>query len=396
MGPYKPKRSSVDKKHSQPAEIDGHQQSMHQLNRKKSFERVGKSYLETNSISEQTFDSEEISDQDIGCRNEMKRLASNLNCMRENSNLLNVSQFSIEPSSSPSDDDTYKRSKRKSKSSGILTLSVNEDSCNAVDLPIFARKCDDVKRIMADLSFNGKISNEITQTSAIDDNGLMANTDKAVVQNVANTSCRSKLDIFQLETSREIINEQSPDIFADDDDDDDTGIGTAYAFEMETDKEQSSYFADDSMTATNIAEKEVDDVDMWNRKEKVTSRRLQNLLCGILPPPSITFCQYDIATMLKLYKENSEILQMTDESGGDSVDSAYAKTDFIPDELDGAKWPDVQSASAYGVHYNRTKHSDNIEIMYMKLAERHISHETSSSFTFDASTNAVKKPARKM
>lgn len=397
--PVEHQRRSSDKRRKQLVNNNEIHQSMHTLNRKNSFECVGKSYLELSNFSERTYDSEEIPDQDIVCRNEMKRFASNLSYMHQNVRLLNVAEFSIEPSSSPSDDESHKRNKRRSKSSSILTLSLNEDSCNAVDLPISARKSDDVHEIMTDLSFNGKISNEITQTSAIDGNGLQANGDKNEKGNeecAANTSSRSNLEIFQLETSREMINEQSPDLFADDDDDDeDTGIDTAYVYEKHTDKEQPSYFADDSLTSTNIEEKEVNDSDVWNRKEKSTSRRIQNSLSGVLPPPSITFCQLDIASMLKLHKTNSETLQTNYEST-DSVDSAFAKNDFIPDGLNEMEWPNVRDASAYGIHYNRTKYSDSIENMYMKLAERHIGHETSSSFTFDASANTVKKPIRKM
>lgn len=369
---------------------------MHKLSREKSFEYVGKSFLETSRVSERTFGSEEISDQDFGCRNEMKRIASNLNCMLENANLLNVSQFSIEPSSAPSDDETHTKSRSRSKLSGILTLSLNEDSCNAVDLPFSARKCDDVKEIMTDLSFNGKISNEITKTSAIIGNGNLRNGDesKQNEENAINTSSHSNLGIFQLETSHEIINEQSPDIFADDDDED-TGIDTAYVYGKETENDQSAYFADESLTSTNIEETEVLDADKWDRKDKSRSRRIQNLLSGVLPPPSITYCQHDIASMLTLYKTNSEILQTPDISG-DSADSAFAKNDFIPYGLREMEWPHVQTASTYGIHYNRSKYSDNIEIMFMKLAERHIGNETSSSFTFDASANIAKKPVRKM
>lgn len=387
----------ADTKHKQIGGVDEIHQSMHKLNRNKSFEFGGKSYLESNSISERTFGSEEISDQDIGCQREMSKFANNWRCIRENANLMNISQFSIEPSSSPSDNDSDTESKRKSKPSGILTLSLNEDSCNAVDLPMSARKCDAAKGFMADLSFNGKISNEITQTSVIGGNGPMANGDEGNKNevDVANTSSRSNLEILQLETSREMINEQSPDIFADDDDYDDTFLHTAYVYGKDNDKETSTYFADDSLTSTNNEEKEVKDADVWDRKEKATSRRIQNLLSGVLPPPSITFCQLDIENILTLHKANSEILKTTDVSS-DSSDSGFGKNDFIPDGLNEKEWPHVRNASEYGVHYNRTKYSDNIEIMYMKLAERHIGHETSSSFTFDASANTVKKPVRKM
>lgn len=396
MGPVEEEHKSVHPKFNQTQEVVEIHQFMHKLGPKKSFEYAAESTTANSSIYERAFDSEEISDQDIGCRNEMKKIASNLNCMRENANLLNVSQFSIEPSSSPSDDEGHNKSKRRSKSSGILTLSLNEDSCNAVDLPISARKCDDMKEIMTDLSFNGKISNEISQLNATDGNGQVANGDESKngEEKLANTSSRSSLEIFQFETSREIVNEQSPDIFADDDDED-TGINIAYNYDKETDQEQTSYFADDSLTSTNFEGKEVNDADNWDQKEKATSRRIQTLMSGILPPPSITYCQHDIASMLQLYKTNSELLKMTEEST-DSVDSAFSKTDFVPNGLSEMEWPNVRDASAYGVHYNRTKYSDNIETMYMKLAERHIGHETSSSFTFDASANTVKKPIRKM
>lgn len=388
---YKPESESESKARQPFSDIEKIHQSMHTLNRKKSFE------FEHDFHQEPTFDSEEIPDQDIFCRNEMKKFANNLKCMRENTDLLNVSKFSIEPSSPQSENsgDIGNGTRRKSNATGILTLSLNENSCNAVDLPISVRKCDDVKDIMADLSFNGKISNEITQPSAIDVNGPMpiANAAETSDENVANNTSQSNLEIFRLETSREIMNEQSPDIFADDDDDDDTGIDTSYVCENNTTNE---YFGDDSQTTANVAETQFDVADLWNRKEKADIRRIQSVLSGILPPPSITFCQYDVSKMLELYKTNSENLQTTDENSGASGDSAFSKTEFIPDELDGIEWPKVRNAAAHGVHYNRTKYSDSIEAMYMKVAERHIGHETSSSFTFDASANTVKKPVKKM
>lgn len=68
----------------------------------------------------------------------------------------------------------------------------------------------------------------------------------------------------------------------------------------------------------------------------------------------------------------------------------------MPNVLDNLKWPQLERVNAYGLHYNRTKYTENIEMMYMKLVERNVGQETGSSFTNNVSTSAKKKPIRKL
>lgn len=357
-----------------------------------------------------TFGSEEISDQDICCKLEMEKFANNLICLRDNKELLDVSQFSIEPSSSPSDDDDIGKSRKTNKITNIFTISVNENSCNAVEYEMSAVDTTKEKQLIKDLSFNGKLGIEFNNEQSRCEIGIVKNNSQSTQQRcdeannrVGEMECKSQssLNLLRLERSRENINEQSPDLFSDDEDT--ALIGKELSFDKIHPR---SAIGNNSFTSTANDEKEYVDSDVWQNKEKAISKRIQNLLSGVLPPPSVTNIQQDIANMLNLYKANLEI--MNDENKTNDSVSATATVleettidsiaSFMPKEVAEMKWPNLLQSNTHGLHYNRTKYTDNIEIMYMKLADRFIGcgQETGSSFTCNVTMSAKKKTNRKM
>lgn len=324
-------------------------------------------FISPNNLSSvRTYGSEEISDQDVRCKLEMEKLSNHLH---ENVNLADVSGLTIEPSSSKSNDsDDDDEIEIDDKSTTIFTLSVNENSCNAVDVPTPVCNANDENPISEELSFNGKICD--TNTSSISKTNENDNENSRL--------CR---EILRLETSREKINERSPDLFSDDDDDIDA------ALENNVEPEYEDTAVEDISTNT------IEDKNDWEQKERATRKKIQFKLSGILPPPSVTYCQHDIATMLILYKTNIDKMQISNMNQNEVSDR---NCNFKPQQIDDLQWPDIMISSTHGIHYNRTKHSDQIEIMYMRLSERHIGNETSSSFLFSDAANGKKKTVRKV
>lgn len=367
---------------------------------------IQKAIALTECGSAQTIGSEEFSDQDVRCRIEIgtdeRRLGEQI---EDNASQCNVSHFSIEPTSSDDEEELPSRSnisKIHDSSSNLHTLSINENSNNAVDNAIL-----DTNQMPAmeltDLSFNGKLKPEpmIKET-------IKPETEHKKDLNISNASDKSSLELqLQLETSREHINERSPDLFSDDDDfDADNNDHCAAVNAVDpVDLVNASNAANetnadgdvnDSVEVKNIENNEKN----MEKIEKAMSKRIQAILCGILPPPSVTYIQHDITNLLSMYKRNAALceptIQFNDNDNNRNENCDQLTIPLMPKVLDNVEWPQLKGVNAYGVHYNRTKYTDNIEMMFMKLVERNVGQETGSSFTFNISTSAKKKPVRKL
>lgn len=351
--------------------------------------------------SAQTIGSEEFSDQDIRCRNDMdkdeiRRCEQN----EDNASPSNVSRFTIEPTSSDDEEELTNRAtvlKIQDSSSNLHTLSINENSNNAVDNAI---SCTSSKpeTELTDLSFNGKLKPEptISETTNSIHVSMKPETENKKDLNISNASDKSNLEWqLQLETSREHINERSPDLFSDDEDlDNDNNEHSAVDVIDTTD----AVDVNDSTEVTNEEKDRLTD-NCIEKTERATSKRIQALLSGILPPPSVTFIQHDITNLLSIYKRNVALMEQTVPSDEDSKRTETCdqmSVPVMPKQLDNVEWPQLKRINAYGLHYNRTKYTDNIEMMYMKLVERNVGQETGTSFTFSMSTSAKKKPIRKL
>lgn len=348
--------------------------------------------------SAQTITSEEFSDQDIRYKIEMEKdVVKQRAVAHDNENLCNVSHFSIEPNSSDDEEEPNDNNislNFAEVSNNVHTLSVNENSNNAVDNAI-SNASYMLETDLKDLSFNGILNPEpaLTKDTSVSINESDT-SEKENKENLNTSNNKSNLQWqLHMETSRECINERSPDLFSDDDD-----------LENDIDNNKHSVVAsvdvNDSFASYKDDEKENVFDNCIEKNEKATSKRIQNLLSGILPPPSVTYIQHDIANLLSLYKKNTGRMESEINNTNDSKQNgAYCDQKLcplMPKILDNVEWPQIERVTAFGLHYNRTKYTENIEMMYMKLVERNVGQETSSSFTYTQSINAKKKPARKL
>lgn len=378
---------------------------------------------------EQTIASEEYSDQDIRCMNEMTRNQHQFEARVENASVdeENGSQLTIEPTSSSDEDDNdgdrVKMHKGHAAKAAVVTptasyplhCTLDEDSNNAVDNAISSERCViGNSSTPTDLSFNGKLKNlraSLNTNASINDSSTNDPKDLTTI-----SSDKSNLELqLQLETSREHINERSPDLFSEVDD-----FENATANDALTENDiaaagggGTSALADDDDADVSAINDSADlnndgtSAAFWSDKliektERAVNKRIQTLLSGIIPPPSITFVQHDISNLLSIYKRNITLMDLSrinvryDNNESDDTD----KVPMMPREIENVAWPKIRQANAYGVHYNRTKYTENIESMHMKLVERFVGQETASSFKFSAPSNtsaaAKKKPLRKL
>lgn len=352
----------------------------------------GSSINETTGLTGENFEksnvSEEFSDQDIRFQIDMHQPDEIFNTFE------NVSQYTIEPASSDDDAQQTDESACDNTLTNLPTLSVNENSSNAIDLTISNMLYVPQSELIKDLSFNGKLCTEskiiieTNETSGISfGNPLHKSEIPFEPKNeTLNTSERCNLEMqLHLETSREHINERSPDLFSDEDEDVEDEAVEAKNIEHSI-----------SVVSTSISFEEKDNqADNYIEKnEKQISKRLQGLLSGILPPPTITYVDHDITSLLTLYNKNVALLDLDNKHN--NIDADDQSTSWMPKELDKIEWPHIERVNAHGLHYNRTKYTDNLEIMYMKLVERNVGQETGSSFTYNVSMSATKKPIRKV
>lgn len=329
-----------------------------------------------------TFGSEEISDQDITCRKEMEKFATNLNEIKNNLDLDNVSDFSIEPSSEQSDDVVAECAKPIRKE--IIISSMSDNSCNAVDNNIAANETGSNKCDMGDLSFNGKIVGGFQNSQ--ENVNLVDNVVEIQTESMLIVKPKVDLEMFRMNASREEINERSPDIFLDDDDGDDN-----------LQNDYSSVLDNDVMLQNSSLNDEKESAIPLDKVEKTLAKKLQNQLAsGIIPPPSVTFIEYDMTTLLNLYNENKReyALDLDRSINSDHMYSAKESTMTSDEEVKDMEFELAITKRNMGIMYNRTQYTDNIEIMYMKLAQRYVGRETDSSFVrkvCNHERNAIKK-----
>lgn len=348
--------------------------------------------LKYDMSSVRTFGSEEISDQDVTCKMDMEKMSANFDCMKENSDLMNISQYSIEPSSDPTEQKV-----EKSRTDDILTLSLCENSSNAVDNNIASDFVADTL-LVSDLSFNGKIDG--VHKSRQNFSGSVGHAIE--VQNEPETRTKNRvvmpifnLEIFQANTSREEMNERSPDIFRDDEEVDEGGNYCA--------GNGGTSFVDESLLhSTGIHDERALPID---RVEKTIARNLQNLLSGVIPPPSVTILQHDINYLLTQYDANKHIMESyanqsvsSDRSDHEyfTKESSFGSASVVSDaDVSAMDYKQAMTMKNYGLSYNRSQYTERIEMMYMKLAERNVGQETGSSYTYLYPVNLNKRAAAK-
>lgn len=403
---------------------------------------------------EQTHASEEFSDQDVRCQIEMANNEQQLEARMSNVAVdeCNDTHLTIEPTSSDEDENdeslyylgsppaAVHKDREEAEATATAAAStitnfhthctLDEDSNNAVDNAISNEQCTiGGSSTPKDLSFNGKLTKlqpSINESNVMPSN---SNNDSHEKEDLTTTMINEKSSLklqLQLETSREHINERSPDLFSEMGDFDateneeaiqDNDIAAAAAAtttaadeddDLGTDvsgiNDSADIKTDDGSPNTVLSDKHIE------KTERALNKRIQSLLTGIIPPPSVTFVQHDVADLLATYQRNITLMDVpsfitcnnNEKQTEETCDDVADAIPEMPKELEHIEWPQLKRANAFGVHYNRTKYTDNIEIMYMKLVERYVGQETVSSFTHSAKDDASaaaaakKKPMRKL
>ncbi|KAJ9584093.1 hypothetical protein L9F63_021565 [Diploptera punctata] len=106
---------------------------------------------------------------------------------------------------------------------------------------------------------------------------------------------------------------------------------------------------------------------------------------GVPPPPSVTIPQFEVPEILRLLKENKELMISTDLKKDNDVGATKVKrTQLWPPSTDQIKnicWPESKSCCYYDVQFNHGKVSEDFETLCQKLRERFVGCETTSSCT---------------
>lgn len=103
-------------------------------------------------------------------------------------------------------------------------------------------------------------------------------------------------------------------------------------------------------------------------RDKAESERTQKLLSVVSPQPSMSHYQLHITAMLSSYKANcgnSDSVQTVNHQN-----SIKERNQLRPRELNEMQGLKVRDSSTYGVHYNRSKYSENLEALHMKLVDK--------------------------
>lgn len=363
----------------------------------------------TNSTECTPSGSEEFSDQDVRCKLDMdgvhgQRLRTIVE--EQNDHLQSVTQFSIESDSAERSCETddgnntdIEQTDHNNSAARVYTLSMNENSSNAIDNPISITTYKHEPEIIKDLSFNGKLKCEtISRSSAID--VLVSSEKKQQFTNTTTTDSKAKqanLEFqLQLETSREQFNERSPDLFSDDDDVNDNDNNNGNEDRANAAIAGIVIDGDAEATVTDLIGFEDKEIS-FEKTEKAINKRIQDLLSGVLPPPSLTYIEYDCSSMLAMYNKNyAEMPEFIDCLNAKAASTSNECTSMVPDKLNGIEWPEILEHNEYGLHFNRTQYTDSIETLYMRLAERNVGLETGSSFLSGISTHIRKKPPKKL
>ncbi|VVD04740.1 unnamed protein product [Leptidea sinapis] len=337
----------------------------------------------------------------------------------------------------------------------VFLTSIMENSNNAVDsVPLFRATRDEnvFKLPISELSFNGTIKHVQKLQPIVDPLTALSTVNGALVVDAeeqdskienANQICeqvftvdeksvsQSRIDVgensgdsqyqdkvskeysqsndskWNLEKSSSSFEEsfdsglRSPDMFLDDDEDCDLAPEPFWNF--------------------------LDDVELFERKK---IKKIEEILQGVLPPPSVTTIKTDVTQMLKKYycflpafngeetmniEENSmtptkkvsfiKIPEIT-ESIQETTESVYAKSSVRDDhkvvstseeanssmidrsielkmcsesEVLETPWPAVAKCRFYDIYYNLTAYSEKHEVLMQKLGERFIGAETDTS-----------------
>ncbi|XP_049858864.1 uncharacterized protein LOC126353809 [Schistocerca gregaria] len=126
-------------------------------------------------------------------------------------------------------------------------------------------------------------------------------------------------------------------------------------------------------------------------------QKIQELLLGIPPPPSITMPNHTVEEMLRLVKQNEHLMvQKSFTNNGNMPESRDPKrTNGALRDVLNTSWPQVKDCAFFDIQYNHGAVSEELDRQYQRLQERFVGRETASSCnpwftTWNASKSSVR------
>ncbi|TDG51601.1 hypothetical protein AWZ03_002061 [Drosophila navojoa] len=295
---------------------------------------------------------------------------------------------------------------------------MEENSCNAVDMPATAAAASIAQATTDSLSFDGKIKS-LTEAS-----GSSCNPPEPVPQPQAPQQLSESFIL------KKMNNERSPDLFADSDEDDgdepvDKGLGATLedlpeALEESecvseaptTSHNASGRYSLNAPTESSFVDEQTQDTQLASsdprthfiencRRERELYRRIRRCLQGVRPPPTVTTPDIDVVSTVVNMKENvlnflsAATPSSIEDSGICATPSLFKPTHSLA-EAQSMSWREVLGVRQHGLSYNLNKAAEQNEYLSLSVVERYVGAETATSYVRSPSSAKKRNMRMKM
>lgn len=231
--------------------------------------------------------------------------------------------------------------------------SIDENSCNAVDIPLAGQANEDTLSLQKDLNqflcFNGRFH----QTSSVLGESEKPPTEENGVDFLLNISAEAPENTFVEQMTEDegdgggkIIfsaakkvpsfeeSMRSPDLFGDDDDDDNA-------------EEEKQTIAEEHNEST-----EAEDCKFIQKREKLLYKRYRSALSGVIPPPSVINSNANL--LEAIYSNRATILESFEQLrvGNPALPfegEALFKPSHTKEQIDQLAWGDIQHVNFHSI-----------------------------------------------
>ncbi|XP_030558051.1 uncharacterized protein LOC115760720 isoform X1 [Drosophila novamexicana] len=295
---------------------------------------------------------------------------------------------------------------------------LEENSCNAVDMPPASIAAPITKPNTDNLSFDGKIKSLTEAPSS------------SRLPTVPESAPQQQQQLSESFIFKKMNNERSPDLFAESDEEEengdnqtDKGLGTTLEDLPEVLEESQcvseapgpshntsarysltapteSSFVDEHTLDTQLTGSDTRTHFIENcRRERELYRRIRRCLQGVRPPPTVTTPDIDVISTVVNMKEN--VLNFLtspssiEDSGICATPSLFKPTHSLA-EAQGMSWREVLGVRQHGLSYNLNKAAEQNEYLSLSVVERYVGAETATSYVRSPSSAKKRNMRMKM
>lgn len=276
-----------------------------------------------------------------------------------------------------------------------------ENSCNAMDLNI---SCSEEVADVFNVSFNGTISKLLMQEERLE--VVSANEEapavEAEVEAEEERLRNESLELLKQEDSSRMlyINEKSPDVHVSVVEDCSDSNEPAEELNQEVSEAEPEVVVSEEeevvqmvlLTDEELAnEPAITEPKPSRDCDSAILKKLQMSMSGVHPPPSVTTQLMSLSEMLATYKKNLN---------ASKTSSVTSSSFFVPshkcEEVAAMEWPATLNAKCFGVAYNKSSTSEDIEAACLRYGVRFVGAETFSSFNLKVGPISEKKRLEKL